>query len=87
MQTLFDENGVLNISNILVEDPRYKAIMEDGIVTEDELTAQYKQVLSSLEHLRDICNDEQQAAVLRAITDLSVYNAAFHNYQLQQIRM
>ena len=87
MQTLFDENGVLNIADVTTGDPNYKAIMEDGIVTEDELKAQYEQVLGSLKHVRDICTDEQQAAVLRAITDLSVYNAIYHNYQLQQIQM
>ena len=41
MQTLFDENGNLNISDIVLNHPSYKKIMEDGIiVTDDELKEQ-----------------------------------------------
>lgn len=87
MQTLFDENGVLNIADIVSGNPRYKAIMEDGVVTEEELKSQVEQTVATLKKLQTLCNEEQQSAILDAISELSVLNAVYHNYQLQQIRM
>ena len=40
MKRLFDENGMLNIADIVAENPSYKAIMEDGVVTDQELKDQ-----------------------------------------------
>jgi len=84
-QTIFDENGLLNISDIVVNHPSYKAIMEDGVVTGQELKDQAAAALTSLRKLQDICNEEQQAAILDAISELSVLFAAYHNYELQDI--
>lgn len=33
MQTLFDKNGMQNISDLVINNPSFKTIMEDGIVT------------------------------------------------------
>jgi len=57
MNTLFDKNGILNISDIVVNHPSYKAIMEDGIVTDDELKAQADATIASLRHLQKLCNE------------------------------
>lgn len=86
MNTFFDENGLLNIDEIVANHPSYKAIMEDGIVTDEELRDQANATIASLRHLEDICSVEQQAAVVDAISQLSVLYAAYHNYQLQEYR-
>jgi len=86
MQTLFDENGLLNISDIVKNHPSYKAIMEDGIVTDQELKAQSEATIASLHKLQSICNEEQQNAILDAISEMSVLFAAYHNYELQDLR-
>ena len=85
MQTLFDENGLLNIADIVSSHPSYKAIMEDGIVTEKELQDQADATIASLRRLQDICNEEQQNAILEAISEMSVLFAAYHNHELQNI--
>lgn len=86
MHTLFDENGYLNIGDIVVNHPSYKAIMEDGVVTDDELKAQADATIQSLRRLQEICNEEQQGAILDAISEMSVLFAAYHNYELQNLR-
>ncbi len=82
MKRLFDENGMLNIADIVAENPSYKAIMEDGVVTDQELKDQADATLASLHRLQELCSEEQQDAVLSAITDMSVLFAA---YELQQL--
>lgn len=85
MQTLFDENGLLNIADIVASHPSYKAIMEDGIVTEQELKDQAEATIASLKKLQSLCNEEQQNAILEAISEMSVLFAAYHNYELQDL--
>jgi len=85
MKRLFHENGMLNIADIVAENPSYKAIMEDGVVTDQELKDQADATLASLHRLQELCSEEQQDAVLSAITDMSVLFAAYHNYELQQL--
>ncbi len=86
MQTLFDENGMLNIADIVSDHPSYKAIMEDGIVTDKELKEQSDATIASLRKLKTLCNEEQQNAILEAISEMSVLFAAYHNYELQNLR-
>lgn len=85
MNTLFDENGYLNIGDIVANHPSYKAIMEDGIVTEQELKDQAEATIASLKKLQTLCNEEQQNAILEAISEMSVLFAAYHNYELQDL--
>lgn len=86
MQTLFDENGMLNIADIVSTHPSYKAIMEDGTVTDKELKDQADATIASLRKLQALCNEEQQNAILEAISEMSVLFAAYHNYELQDLR-
>lgn len=86
MQQLFDENGLLNIADIITTHPSYKTIMEDGVVTDQELTVQANRTIASLKRLQTICNDEQQSAILDAISDLSVLYAVHRNYELQNFK-
>lgn len=85
MQTLFDENGLLNIADIVSTHPSYLAIMEDGIVTDQELKVQADTTIASLRKLQTLCNEEQQNAILEAISEMSVLFAAYHNHELQNL--
>lgn len=85
MQTLFDENGLLNISDIVENRQSYKAIMEDGVVSDRELKAQAEATIESLRRLQAMCSEEQQAAILDAIAEMSVLFAAYHNHELQKL--
>lgn len=86
MKTLFDENGLLNVSDIVTGSTSFKTIMADGIVTDNELADQTQRAIDALRHLQDICTPEQQTAVLDAITELSVLFASYHIHELQDLR-
>lgn len=86
METLFDANGLLNIADIISNHPSYIKIMEDGIVTDQELKAQANATIESLRKVQGLCNEEQQLAILNAISEIGVLFAAYHNYQLQEFR-
>lgn len=86
MQTLFDINGLINIADIVSNHPSYLKIMEDGLVSDQELADQAEVTISSLNRLQSICNEEQQSAILEAISEMSVLYAAYRNYELQNLR-
>lgn len=85
MNRIFDENGMLNISDIVMDHPSYKAIMEDGIVSDQEMKDQAEAAIAALRRVQSLCNEEQQSAVLEAISEMSVLFAAYHNYELQNL--
>ena len=85
MQKLFDENGMLNISDIVENHPSFKSIMEDGVVSESELKEQAETTIKSLKRLQELCSEEQQDAILEAISEMSVLFSAYHIYELQNI--
>ena len=58
---LFDKEGILNIDELVAQRPTFRKIMEDQIVTDDELTNQANtlfwsnsSILISANRLRDI---------------------------------
>ena len=83
MQTLFDGNGMLNIADIVGNHPSYRAIMEDGVVTDREVSDEA--TIASLRRLQEICTPEQQAAILEAISEMSVLMAVYHRHELQSL--
>lgn len=85
MQTLFDKDGLLNISDIVNKHPSYIKIMEDKIVTEQELAEQANTTILALRKLQSMCNEAQQAAILDAISEMSVLYAAHRYHELQNL--
>lgn len=83
MKTIFDANGMLNISDIILNHPSYKTIMEDGIVTDEELKNQSDAAVAALKRLESICNEELQNAILDTLSEMGVLFAVYHQYQLQ----
>lgn len=83
MQKLFDKNGMLNISDLVINNPSFKIIMEDGIVTDEELRRQSEAAMASLRKLEAMCSEEQQNAILEMLSEMGVLFSVYHNYQLQ----
>ena len=57
--TFFDETGLLNIDDIILQQPSFQKIMADGIVTEEELTEQSTRVITLLKSLEKDLSPEQ----------------------------
>lgn len=85
MDTLFDDKGIFNLNDIIANHPSFKKIMEDDVVTDEELCEQANITLSSLQRLQAICNKEQQSAIMESISEMSVLFAVYHIYELQKL--
>lgn len=76
MNTFFEDEGVLNIEDLIMEQPSFKKIMEDGIVTKEELEEQSQRVISSLKAFEKIATPEQIDKVREILAEVSVLVAA-----------
>ena len=48
----FNEQGMLNLDEAVMNQPTFKKIMEDGIVTEQEVKEQSERIISILKSIR-----------------------------------
>lgn len=72
MNTFFDNNGMLNIDELIAEQPSFIKIMEDGVVTEDELQEQSKRVESILKDIEQTASPEIIEKVRHLLAEMSV---------------
>lgn len=81
----FNEEGILNIDEAVLETPSYKKIMEDGIVTEEELVSQAQKVVSMLQTMEKKYNEEQLSEIKALLTESSVLYAVYNIHSIQNI--
>ena len=60
---LFDKEGILNIDELVAQRPTFRKIMEDQIVTDDELTNQANLVVNLLKKLEQTLSPGQLSEV------------------------
>ena len=72
MNTFFDESGGLNIDDLILQQPSFQKIMEDGIVTEEEIAKQKDQVIAILKKLEKNFTSEQIDQVRELLAEISV---------------
>ena len=81
----FNQNGILNIDEAIMNKESFKKIMADGIVTEDEIKEQSDKVVGLFQEIEKKYSEEQ----LREITDLlaesSVLYAVYNIYSIQSL--
>jgi hypothetical protein len=81
----FNEEGILNIDEAVLETPSYKKIMEDGIVTEEELVDQAQKVVSMLQTMEKKYNEEQLLEIKALLIESSVLYAVYNIHSIQNI--
>lgn len=84
MNTFFDESGLLNIDDLILEQPSYKKIMADGIVTEEELNEQSSQIIGLLREIEKTATPEMIGQISKLLAEISVLIAARSFYEKQQ---
>ena len=72
MNTFFDESGGLNIDDLILQQPSFQKIMEDGIVTEEEIAKQKDRVIAILKNLEQNSTSEQIDQVRELLAEISV---------------
>ena len=56
----FNEQGMLNLDEAVMNQPTFKKIMEDGIVTEQEIKEQSERIVSILKSMEQNYTEEQR---------------------------
>lgn len=81
----FNENGILNLDEMLVNNGSFKKIMEDGIVTEEEIKEQSDKVVAMLHDMESKYSEEQQAEIKDLLAEASALYAVYNIYSIQNI--
>lgn len=72
MNSLFDQYGNLNIDDLIAEQPSFQKIMEDGVVTPEEIQDQSDRVSSLLHQFEESATQEQIEQMREILAELSV---------------
>ena len=84
-EVFFTEDGSLKINETIMSQPSFLKIMEDGIVTAEELEEQSQKVLSIFRKIEDTFTHEQKEIVQELLVESNVLNAIFKQYSMQMV--
>jgi flagellin-specific chaperone FliS len=70
-----EENNTLILDEYLLEMDSYKAIIQDSIVTEEELKSQVDKVIGIMKNLESKLDEEQKELTTNLLCELSVLHA------------
>lgn len=76
----FDNDGSLNINEAIINHPSYKKILEDDVVTEDELKSQCDVVLSLFQKIEEECNEAQKNLIKEMLIETNILNTISKMY-------
>ena len=72
MKSLLDKYGNLNIEDIVVNQPSFKRIIEDGIITEEEIEEQSQRVVNKIKEIEAIATPEVKEKMRELLAEMSV---------------
>lgn len=81
----FNEDGILNIDEMVVNNASFKNIMEDGVITEEEVKNQSDKVIALLRDLESKYNENQIAEIKNLLVETSVLYAVYNFHSIQNI--
>lgn len=82
---IFNEQGFIDIDEMIAQEPSFQKIMEDGVVTIDELREQTDCVINLLREVETHLSEEDQLLVKRLFAETNVLSVIYHQYELQNI--
>ena len=83
---IFNEQGFIDIDEMIAQEPSFQKIMQDGIVTDDELQQQSELVICLLHEVENRLSEDDQLLVKRLFAETNVLSAIYHYYSIQNIR-
>lgn len=81
----FNEKGILNIDEIVARNDSFQKIMEDGIVTDEEVKAQSDKIVSMLKDMEARYTEPQLFEIKHLLAETSVLYAVYQLNTLQTI--
>ncbi len=83
---LFNEQGIIDMDEMIAQVPSFQTIMEDSIVTDEELQNQSQRVIKLLHEAEQRFNAEDLQFINTLFAEANVLSAIYHYYELQNIR-
>ena len=81
----FNEEGFLNIDEMVVNNASFKNIMDDGVVTDEEIKAQSDKVVAMLRDMEAKYSTEQLEDIKALLAETSVLYAVYNFHSIQNI--
>ncbi|MBR0309622.1 MAG: hypothetical protein IJQ97_01935 [Paludibacteraceae bacterium] len=82
---LFNKDGILSLDEALMQNASFIQIMEDGVVTSDELEAQAQKVTDMFHEIAKRFSPEDAAFVEQLLIETNVLYAVSKKYELQNL--
>ncbi len=86
MNSFFNEYGYLNLDELVMNTDSYKKIMDDGVVSDDELLEQSHKVMELFHQIEAQCDNEVIDLIRNAISELGVLFTIYNYKELQSIK-
>ena len=83
---IFNEQGLLDIDEMIAQEASFQKIMHDGIVSDDELRQQSEIVINLLHEVERRFNEEEQQLIKKLFAETNVLATIYHYYELQNMR-
>ena len=81
----FNEEVMFRLDEMVAEQPTFKKIMEDGIITDAEIEAQSNLVLDLYKKLETTFTPEQLKLIGDTMIETAVLQAAYQYKELQEL--
>ena len=83
---IFNEQGFLDIDGMIAAEPSFQNIMDDGIVTDEELHSQIDKVINLMHEAENRFNNEDQHFIKKLFAETNVLSAIYQFYELQKLK-
>lgn len=80
----FNEDGTLRINELIAQQPSFQKIMEDGIVTAEEVMQQSELVLSLIHKVDDTFSEDQKQLVQQLLIETNVLSSIYNHYEMNR---
>lgn len=81
----FNEEGILNMADTILENASFKRIVEDGVVTDEEVKAQTDKVMAILHKMEEKYTEEQIDEINQLLAEMGVLYAVYNFHTIQNI--
>ena len=82
---LFNEQGILDIDEMIAQEPSFQNIMADGVVTDEELRQQSERVIALLHEAQQRFNDDDLQFIKTLFAETNVLSSIYRYYELQNL--
>lgn len=85
MINILNKYGLLRLDELVTENPTWKKIMADDIVSEEEVAEQGDKVINMIKGLEETLTEKQRHKLDQLIAEVGVLYSAHHLYTAQQL--